>query len=163
MTTDFLNGAPFNAGYTEPTPDDPDQRRLFGEIQKNSSTYQRLDVMDCIKAYNKKAIIDWKTVLVVTSGPRPVINDEYYFGPPAFLDDGTPNSIYAAEDFVGNEVATSTWDWMCPGTDTYPSPECDLTDILNGKEEWSPFFSGIKVDYCLSEYLGEQCTLDFCT
>jgi len=112
--------------------------------------------MDCIKAYNKKAIIDRKTVLVVTLGPRPRINYTYYLGPPAFLDDGTPNSIYATEDFVGNEVATRTWDWMCPG-------RCDLTDVLNGKEEWSPFFSGVKVDYCLSEYLGEQCTLDFCT
>jgi hypothetical protein len=163
VTEDFLKGAAFDAGYTEPSPTDPDQRRLFAEIQKNSSTYQRLDVMDCIKAYNKKAVIDRKTVLVVTSSPRPVSNTTYSFGPPVVLGDGSPNPIYATDDFVGNEVAASTWTWMCPETDTYPAPECSLKDVLAGKAEWSPFYSGVKVDYCLSEYLGEQCTLDFCT
>lgn len=79
----------------------------------------------------KKAIIDRKTVLVVTSGPRPGMNYTYSFGLPAFLDDGTPNSIYATEDFVGNEVATITWDWMCPDADTYSKAECNLTDVLN--------------------------------
>ncbi|KAF2134767.1 hypothetical protein P153DRAFT_329435 [Dothidotthia symphoricarpi CBS 119687] len=161
VTEDFLNGAPFDAGYTEPNSWDSDQRRLFGEIQNNASTYQRLEPLDCLKAYNKKAVTDRKTVLVVTSSERPYLGEYSSFGlQNTTLNDGSPNPVYATADFVGNEVAGNTWDWLCAETASSNIP-CDLTDVLSGREEWSPFASGITVDYCLSDHVGESCTLDF--
>ncbi|KIW04859.1 uncharacterized protein PV09_04041 [Verruconis gallopava] len=163
VTPDFLAGAPFDAGYTEYSTAREGGRRLFGEIQANSSTYQRLEPMECIKAYNKKAILDRKTVLVVTSlKTRPLLSTSYGPDSPARLDDGSTNPVFAVEDFVGNEVGTGTWNWMCDNLYDYSSDEgCDLTDVLSGNKEWSPFMPGVKVEYCLSEYLGEQCALDF--
>lgn len=160
VTEDFLNGAAFDAAYTN----DIEGGRLFAEIQANSSTYQRLNVVDCIKAYDKRAITDRKTVLVVTSSPRPTWDRYTIVGAPARTSTGAVNSIYAVDDFVGNEVASSTWDWMCDTLDAaiYPKPNCDLSDVLAGKADWSPFAPGIKVDYCLSDYVGESCTLEFC-
>lgn len=165
MTEDFVNGAPFYAGLTDDYTD-AGGRGLFAEIQRSSSSYQRLDSMSCLKTYHKKAIIDRKTVLVVTSSPRPYHRKPNSLdGLPEYLSDNeSPNSIYAVQNFVGNEFAFSIGGWMCPGTnDSFSSRECDLTNVLNGREEWSPFYQGVKVDYCLSEYIGERCTLDFCT
>ncbi len=79
--------------------------------------------MDCIKAYNKKAVLDRKTVLVVTSDP------------PLY----SSNSILAVDDFVGNEVGDQTWSWMCPDPDGYYYKDCDLASVLDGSEPWSPF------------------------
>jgi hypothetical protein len=165
VTADFLNGAPFDAGYTQGDnyPDlnlyAPDMD-LWQQIQANASTYQRLEVMDCIKAYNKHAVTDRKTVLVVTSDPPPTTNDSF-ISVPLYVGDKT-NSIYAVDDFVGNEVTEKTWEWMCAEANDYPYPDCDLSSVLDGSQPWTPFLPGTNVDYCLSEHLGEQCTLDFC-
>lgn len=142
VTPDFIDGAPFVADYYG-----SDLEALFEEIQANSSTYQRLEPMECLKAYNKKAILDRKTVLVVTSLNR---------------EDGSRNSVWTVDSYVGNEVLTGlSWSWMCDRSN-YEVDGCDLTDVLEGRKEWKPFQTESTVDYCLSEYLGEQCTLDFC-
>jgi hypothetical protein len=165
VTQSFLDGAAFEAGYTEPMPWEDNEPRVFAEIQRNLTTYQRLDSMECLQAYNKPAILDRKHVLVVTSSPRPDVVT-YGIDPNVTLNDGTQNPIYDVQDFVGNDVIGVTWDWMC---DTYSIAEgdrwvdeCDLTDILEGRKPWSPFMKNIEVDYCLSDYTGELCTLDFC-
>lgn len=155
VTEDFLDGANFYFSYAG-----SDRQKLFTEIQQNLTTYQRLEPMECLKAYNKPAILDRKTVLVVTSSRRPPLNGS---GLNITLNDGSVNPIYDKEDFVGNEVNLNggSWDWMCDTYHNY-SVVCNLEDVISGQKQWSPFFPGIKVDYCLSEYLGEKCTLDFC-
>ncbi|KAJ9654101.1 hypothetical protein H2201_009048 [Coniosporium apollinis] len=125
-----------------------DSSSLFSEIQANSTRYERLDQRECIELYRKKAILDRKTVLVVTS------DEEWQPG----------NSVLAYEEYVGNAVEIGTW--FCPDDNIddwgfISGSDCDIDAVLSGSEKWTPFASNVTVDYCLSEYLGEQCTLDF--
>ncbi|KAF2452340.1 hypothetical protein BDY21DRAFT_407015, partial [Lineolata rhizophorae] len=142
INSNFITGASFDAGSS-------DNNKLFGDIQANSTGYFRLSAADCVREYNHKTLLDRGNVLVVTSVPT--------------RQPG--NSILAMDDFVGVRIEDGSWDWMCASCDEgycYTGNEgCDLSTVIDGSTPWTPFLYNITVDYCASEYRGEQCSLNF--
>ncbi|KAH7359931.1 hypothetical protein BKA66DRAFT_500046 [Pyrenochaeta sp. MPI-SDFR-AT-0127] len=154
VNEDFIEGGSFDAGWFERRYSGG--RHLLEDIQANASLYEKLDVLECVKAYDKKALLDRKHVMVVTTTPRQQVTSRSSYAVNATLPNGRINSLYALEV---DESTFASWppsSWMCP-----TSEKCNPTEQLARGQVWHPFSGNVTVEYCLSNYIGEKCTLDF--
>jgi hypothetical protein len=138
VTPDFLRGA----NWTVPTANQ-NQIALLQGLQRNASTYQRLEVEDCIRAYGVGFISDRRHLLLVTHNRT------------------VDNSVIGTLNWTYNGLGTA---WEC-GT--------NVTSAMNLVTEASctteaalqrlPLLAGGShvVDFCLSQTVSDQCRLEF--
>lgn len=73
------------------------RRHLLEDIQANNSKYEKLDVLECVRAYDKKALLDRKHVMVGTTTPQQQVNSRSSQKWNATLSDERTNPLYAVE------------------------------------------------------------------
>lgn len=113
----------------------------LSQIQQQSVNYTQLSPRECISAYSNFLLSKQRNVVLVTDSPS-LANG-------SLLDYGSYGSYLA---------------WMY--NDTYsPEPSSTYSDhlpnLLANADDWRPFYSGARVQFCLSETVPEACSLQF--
>lgn len=147
VTKDFINGAPFAAPPNLPE----NTLGLLRSIQRNLSSYERLEAVDCIRAYKVDFLSDRRHVAMIA-----VATDETAELGPAVL--GYMNWTY---DKIQNS-------WVCGGNisgensqilpEDIADYDCTVEDAL---ESLPIAFGDYEMDHCLSERVVDACRLQF--
>lgn len=166
-TESYLEGAPYNltgpvsyAGGNSPyfsIPDLPDGEHgalaflpyqmdkvtrlyeYFDQVQKNASTWEKLDNKGCIQAYSNAFVSERRNLILVSSQK----ND-------------TDSLLTLRNAVVDIE---SNW-WICSlsGNDG-GNMKCQPSDYLAAADSWSVF--GFPIEYCMSEPVEDMCSVEF--
>lgn len=144
MTQDFATGA----SWTLPK-SDAFHESLIEEIQRNASSYQRLDPTKCITEYGVDFLSDRRHVMVVVSGSN------------------STDSLLGTLDWSYEYPQNS---WVCGAyllsdnktleTQSIQDFDCSIHVALSG-ENYPWFVANQTVDHCLSEPVQDVCRLQF--
>jgi hypothetical protein len=140
VTQDFVNGANWTLAGS-----DIIHRSLLTEMQRNISSYERLDQAACITDYGVDYLSSRRNVLVVVDGQlsNPLIGtlDWMY---------EAPQNSWTCGTTVGSNMSLET----IP-IDNF---DCNIPVAL-GNDTW--FMGSQQVKYCLSQGVEDQCRLQF--
>ena len=118
------------------------------KIQQHSVNYRKLSPKDCISAYSTFFLSTRRNLVLVTNSPSSANGSLLTYG--------------GYTDFTVHENGLS---WMCNSTYIIPSPRYTCRDalpkVLADANDWRPFDSGPRVQFCLSETTPETYSLQF--
>ena len=119
------------------------------KIQQHSVNYTRLSPKECISAYSVFFLSTRRNLVLATDSPSSANGSLLAFG--------------SYEDFAVHQNGLS---WMCNTTDIilyFPLLTCRdaLPKVLANADDWQPFISDARVQFCLSESIPEACSLQF--
>jgi hypothetical protein len=133
-------------------------------IQNNLTSYDRLDVGDCIRTYENEFQSKRRNlVLVIDGDPIEIVTDPLQGIVANFSSRGTDPLLWQTRETYSSYVGNTAW--ICgqvPDKDTkLANPEActvcvnDWQDCPNETIKWTPW--GQKIGYCYSEVVEEQC------
>ena len=126
--------------------DEDDELSALQKIQQQSVNYTRLSPKECISAYSVFFLSTRRNLVLVTDSPSSANGSLLAFG--------------SYEDFAVHQNGLS---WMYNTTYCNLSPLCPnaLPKVLANADDWRPFDSGPRVQFCLSETTPETYSLQF--
>ncbi|KAH8153021.1 uncharacterized protein LAJ45_02608 [Morchella importuna] len=104
-------------------------------------TFNHTDKLACMKAYGKQMISDRRDVIIVTDGSA----GAKFTGSHGFQEAGT-------------NTGRQPFDWLCDSTGV-TTLSCNIDDAIARIDNWK--MNGGNVQYCLSEYMEENCSLGY--
>ena len=138
-------------------PEPDDTLKVFQEIQRKSSTYEKLSPADCISEYSQTFLSTRRHVILVTSRTSPANG--------SFLS----SDIYQTEVL---DIILNIQTWMCNPdgrakfanfNDSSLYRRYNCVDALpkhpTNVDDWQPF--NLPIEHCLSEKVLEACSLQF--
>lgn len=148
--TTQTRGTAINVAFNDIVSDYP-----FEDLQRNVSSLQRLEPVECMSAYRSSLVSDRRSVLLVTSNSSAAVNGS--------LVDFTYRNIdatNAGQNFYGGLFDPLSW--MCAFFLTYDSDTvCNADDAIKRVDSWTLFQQPI--EYCLSEKVTDHCRLQWST
>ena len=168
ITPDFLTGAPWHLYGFLPSWADPDPSQfgaLVSSIQERATSFERLEVADCISSYGKPYISSRKNVLVVaqTSSTddrqwqwnEPLIPQRPVFFSSSGMPKGSIVGIYP-NPAPGPKSQHNPYDWLCDFPGSFPL--CFAQIDMGIRKEL--IVHGRNISHCLSERVEETCIME---
>lgn len=169
VTSDFLNGAPFNVSSLYARENGPFPRILLDTLQdtlqgyqNNQTSFAKIENKNCVEIYTAPIISSYSDVLLISSGLKAsdltVANSLLWSGPDvesSLIKEEVPGTIFCEVPVLtcidGNDIDPRNLSFNASDVLYY-----DTVDHVNGTITGLPF-----IDYCLSKRAGEDCKLQF--